>query len=171
MVSSSASKSMNKGQINWAKHGYMPPARKHNLSLVGLTGILRAQAKVYVATNDFSSTINAGARSVLTNITKIQYNKINIVGIALISETNTDWRLKLYKQDTGMVAAYNSDTYIGDIEITSPSATTGSYYEGSAEASIFYWDADNSNEIHIIAENIGANNSKLFVNILYTEAD
>jgi hypothetical protein len=141
-------------------------------SVVGLTAVIRNQSRVFVITDDFSTTIAAGARSSLTNIPGVLFNSICIVGIAVISEANTDWRIKFYKKDTGIVAAYNSDTYIGDLEITSLSATAGAYFEGSVEASLFYWDADMTNEIHVIAENIGAvNTSKLFLNILYTEAD
>lgn len=141
-------------------------------SVVGLTGIIRNQSRVFVVTKDISTTVAAGARSALTNITGVLYSSINIVGIALISEANTDWRIKFYKRDTGIVTTYITDTYIGDIEITSLSATASTYFEGSAESNLFYWDADQTNEIHVIAENIGqVNTSKLFINILYTEAD
>jgi hypothetical protein len=141
-------------------------------SVVGLTAVIRNQARVFVVTNDFSITIAAGARSALTNIPGVLFNSICIVGVAVVSEANTDWRIKFYKKDTGIVSAYNSDTYIGDVEVASLSGTAGAYFEGSVEASLFYWDADMTNEIHVIAENIGAvNTSKLVLNILYTEAD
>jgi hypothetical protein len=141
-------------------------------SVVGLTAVIRNQARVFVVTNDFSITIAAGARSALTNIPGVLFNSICIVGVAVVSEANTDWRIKFYKKDTGIVSAYNSDTYIGDVEVASLSETAGAYFEGSVEASLFYWDADMTNEIHVIAENIGAvNTSKLVLNILYTEAD
>ncbi len=141
-------------------------------SVVGLTAVIRNQSRVFVITNDFSTTIAAGARSALTNIPGVLFNSICVVGVAVISEANTDWRIKFYKKDTGIVGAYNSDTYIGDVEIISLSATAGAYYEGSVESALFYWDADMTNEIHVIAENIGqVNTSKLFLNILYTEAD
>lgn len=141
-------------------------------SIVGLTAVIRNQGRVFIVTQDFSTTIAAGARSTLINITGILYNSICIVGVAYISEANTDWRIKFYKRDTGIVTTYATDTYIGDIEIKSPSATASTYYEGSAEANLYYWDADQTNEIHVIAENIGnTNTSKLFLNILYTGAD
>lgn len=143
------------------------------VSVVSLLGNLRAQGKLWVKTNDFSVTIAAGARSSLTNITGIgPFNKINIVGVAIVSEANTDWRIKFYQNDTGIGAAYNSDTYLGDVEITSLSTTASTYYEGSVESSLYYWDADQTNEIHIILENIGAvNTSKAFLKILYVEAE
>lgn len=141
-------------------------------SVVGLTAVIRNQSRVFVVTKDFSTTIAAGARSALTDITGVLFNSICIVGVAVISEANTDWRIKFYKKDTGIAAAYNSDTYIGDIEVESLSTTAGAYFEGSMESSIFYWDSDMTGEIHVIAENIGqVNTSKLFLNILYTEAD
>ncbi len=140
-------------------------------SIVGLTGIIRNQERVFVITHDFSTTIPAGSRSLITNIPGVLYNSICIVGVALISEANTNWRIKFYKKDTGIVNAYNTDTYIGDIEITTLSPTANTYYEGSAESTIYYWDADMTTEIHVIAENIGSVTSKLFLNILYTEAD
>ncbi len=144
-----------------------------DVSIVGLTGLLRNQGKVWVTTVDFSVTIAAGARSALTNITGIgPFSKIYITGVAAVSEANTDWRIKFYKKDTGIVAAYNTDTYIGDVEIASLSATASSYYEGSVECLIPYWDQDGTYEIHLIAENIGqVNTSKLFLNIMYSEAD
>jgi hypothetical protein len=143
-----------------------------DVSIVGLTGIVRNQGRIWNMTNDFSSTIASGARSSLTNITGIgPFNKMFIIGVAIVSEANTNWRIKFYKKDTGIGAAYNTDTYIGDVEITSLSSTAGSYFEGSVECSIPYWDADNSNEIHIIVENIGTLTSKLFINILFSEAD
>jgi hypothetical protein len=141
-------------------------------SVVGLTAVIRNQSRVFIITNDFSTTIAAGARSALTNIPGVLFNSLCIVGVAVISENNTDWRIKFYKKDTGIVTAYNNDNHIGDVEICSLSATASTYYEGSVESSLFYWDADMTNEIHVIAENIGAvNTSKLFLNILYTEAD
>jgi hypothetical protein len=141
-------------------------------SVVGLTAIVRNQGRVFVITRDFSTTIAAGARSALTNIPGVLFNSICIVGAAIVSEANTDWRIKFYKKDTGIVSAYNNDTYIGDLEVTSLSPTASTYFEGSVEAGLFYWDQDMTNEIHVIAENIGqVNTSKLFLNILYTEAD
>ncbi len=140
-------------------------------SVVGLTAVIRNQERVFVVTKDIAS-VAAGARSALTNITGVLYSSICIVGVAVVSELNTDWRIKFYKRDTGIAAAYNSDTYIGDIEVASLSATTSTYFEGSVESNLYYWDADMTNEIHVIAENIGqANASKLYLNILYTEAD
>ena len=143
------------------------------VSVVGFTGALKNQGKIWLTTVDFSVTIASGARSALTNITSIgPFSKIYIVGIAAISEINTDWRIKFYKKDSGIgVATYNSDTYVGDVEITSLSATASTFYEGSVECSIPYWDADGTNEIHLIAENIGQTTSKLFLNIFYSQAD
>ncbi len=142
------------------------------VSIVGFTGLLKNQGKIWLTTVDFSVTIAGGARSALTNITSIgPFVKLYIVGIAAISEANTDWRIKFYKQDTGIGAAYNSDTYVGDVEIASLSATASTYYEGSVECEIPYWDNDGTNEIHLIAENIGQTTSKLFLNIFYSQAD
>lgn len=147
-----------------------PRASEETLALIKAR--FENRASVFVATNDFSSTINAGARSALVNIPGVPFNSIRIVGVAAISELNTDWRLKFYKKDTGIAAAYNSDTYIGDLEVVSLSPTEDTYFEGSVEANLHYWDADMTGEIHVIAENIGpVNNSKLFLNILYIEAD
>lgn len=141
-----------------------------DVSMVALDQSIRGQGRVFVKTNDFSVTIAAGARSALTNLI-VLYNKLRIIGVAVVSEANTNWRIKFYSKDTGIVSAYNSDTYIGDVEITSLSATAGTYFEGSVESNLFYSDADQTNEIHLIAENIGSVTSKLFVSILYAQAD
>ena len=142
------------------------------VSIVQSTTTIKNQGRIWLTTVDFSNTIAGGARSALTNITSIgPFNKIYIVGIAAVSEVNTDWRIKFYKKDTGIGAAYNSDTYVGDVEIASLSATASTYYEGSVECEIPYWDADGTYEIHLIAENIGQTTSKLFLNIFYSEAD
>lgn len=142
------------------------------VSVVSLLGSLKAQGKVWILTKDISTTVAAGARSSIQHIDRIgPFNKLYITGVAIVSEANTNWRIKFYKKDTGIVAAYNTDTYIGDVEITSPSATAGSYYEGSVECSIPYWDQDQTNEIHLIAENIGQVTSKVFINIIFTEAE
>jgi len=142
------------------------------VSVVGFTGALKNQGKIWLTTVDFSVTIAGGARSALTNITSIgPFVKLYIVGIAAISEANTNWRIKFYKKDTGIVAAYNTDTYVGDVEIASLSATASTFYEGSVECAIPYWDADGTNEIHLIVENIGQTTSKLFLNIFYSQAD
>jgi len=142
-----------------------------DVSVVALEQSIRGQGRVFVKTSDISTTVAAGARSALTNITGLQYNKLNILGVAVVSEVNTNWRIKFYRKDTGIVSAYNNDTYIGDLEIASLSATAGAYFEGSVEANLFYWDADQTNEIHFIAENIGSVTSKVFVSILYAQAD
>ena len=121
---------------------------------------------------NFSATINAGARSALTHITRIgPFNKLYITGVAVSSEVNTTWRIKFYKKDTGIVTTYANNTFIGDVEITSLSATASTYFEGSVECLIPYWDQDQTNEIHIIAENTGQTNSKVFVNIIFSDAD
>lgn len=142
-----------------------------DVSVVALEQSIRGQGRVFIKTKDFSTTIAAGARSGLTNITGLQYNKLNILGVAVVSEANTNWRIKFYSKDTGIVSAYNNDTYIGDLEITSLSATAGTYFEGSVESNLFYSDADQTNEIHLISENIGSVTSKVFVSILYAQAD
>ena len=142
------------------------------VSIVQSTTEIKNQGRIWLTTVDFSTTIAGGARSALTNITNIgPFVKLYIVGIAAISEANTNWRIKFYKKDTGIVAAYNTDTYVGDVEITSLSTTASTYYEGSVECSIPYWDNDGTNEIHLIAENIGQTTSKLFLNIFYSQAD
>ncbi len=142
------------------------------VSVVSLLGSLRAQGRVWVLTTDISTTVAAGARSPIAHITRIgPFNKIYITGVALVSEANTNWRIKFYKRDTGIVAAYNTDTYIGDVEVASLSATASTYYEGSVECSIPYWDNDQTNEIHLIAENIGQVTSKVFINILFVDAE
>ncbi len=142
-----------------------------DVSVVALNQSIRGQGRVFVKSRDISTTVAAGARSALTNLTGILYNKLRIIGVAVVSEVNTNWRIKFYSRDTGIVSAYNSDTYIGDLEIASLSATENAYFEGSVESDLYYWDADNSNEIHIIAENIGSVTSKVFVSILYAQAD
>jgi hypothetical protein len=142
------------------------------VSIVQSTTTIKNQGKIWLTTFDFSTTIAGGARSTLSDITNIgPFVKLYIVGIAAISEANTDWRIKFYKRDTGIGAAYNTDTYVGDVEIASLSSTADTYYEGSVECSIPYWDADGTNEIHLIAENIGQTTSKLFLNIFYSQAD
>jgi len=142
------------------------------VSVVSLLGSLRAQGRIWVLTKDISTTVAAGARSLIQHIDRIgPFNKLYITGVALVSEANTNWRIKFYKRDTGIVGAYNTDTYIGDVEIASLSATAGAYYEGSVECSIPYWDQDKTNEIHFIAENIGQVTSKVFVNIIFTDAE
>lgn len=142
-----------------------------DVSMVALEQSIRGQGRVFIKTSDISITVAAGARSALTNITGLQYNKLKILGVAVVSEANTNWRIKFYSKDTGIVSAYNNDTYIGDLEITSLSATAGSYFEGSVESNLFYWDADQTNEIHFIVENTGSVTSKLFVTISYAQAD
>lgn len=145
-----------------------------DVSVVGLTAIIRNQNRVWVTSYNFSTTIAAGARSALTNITSIgPFNKICIVGISTSSDANTNWRFKFYSKDTGVVTTYSDNTYIGELEVILPSvnAAASPAYEASVESNLYYWDADNTNEIHIIAENTGSNTSKVLVRILYTEAD
>lgn len=144
------------------------------VSIVSLLGNIRAQGKVWVFENDFSTTIAAGARSSLTNITNIgEFNKLLIVGVSTSSEANTNWRVKFYSKDTGVGTAYGSNTYIGDVELTSPSvnAAASPSYEASVESNLYYWDQDKTNEIHFIMENIGSVTSKVLVRILFVEAE
>ena len=141
------------------------------VSIVGSLGLIGSQTTIWMIKNDFSTTIAAGARSALTNIVNVgPFIKIYIVGIAISSEANTNWRVKFYSKDTGIGATYDLDTYLGDVEIASLSATAGTFYEGSVECAIPYWDYDGTYEIHMILENIGSVTSKALVTILYSEA-
>ncbi len=142
------------------------------VSVVSLLGSLKLQGRIWVLTKDFSTTIAAGARSAITHIDRIgPFNKLYITGVAVSSEANTNWRIKFYKKDTGIITTYANNTYIGDVEIASLSATASTYFEGSVECSIPYWDEDKTNEIHIIVENIGQLTSKVLVNIIFSDAD
>ncbi len=142
-----------------------------DISIVALSQAIRNQERMFIKQNDFSTTIAAGARSALTNLTGILYNKICIVGLAISSEANTDWRIKFYRKDTGVVTTYATNTYCGELEITNLSANATPSYEGDVEANLYYEDKDLSNEIHLIAENIGSVTSKVLITISYTASD
>ena len=146
-----------------------------DLSVVSLAQVIRGSARIFARTHDFSGTINAGARSALTNITGVIYNKICIVGASVSSEFNTNWRIKFYRRDTGAGAAYNSNTLSGILEIASLTSNVNAVFEGNVDASLFYEDADSPtgslHEIHLIMENMGAVNSRVFLTLYYTEAD
>lgn len=146
-----------------------------DLSIVSLNQTIRNQGRIMRRTYDFSATINAGSRSALTNITGVVYNKIGIVGVSVSSEFNTNWRLKFYSKDTGVNTVYNNNTFSGALDITGLSANANTVYEGDVEADLYYEDADSptgsDHEIHVIVENTGGTNSKVFITIFYVEAD
>lgn len=142
-----------------------------DVSIVALNQAIRGQGRVFKKNHTISTTVNAASRSALQNVTGILYNQLRIVGISVSSEYNTNWRIKFYSKDTGIVTAYSDNTYIGELQIVALSSNANSVYEGDVESDLFYIDSDNTNEIHLIAENIGANNSKLYLTIMYTEAD
>ena len=126
---------------------------------------------VHTTVYDFSTTINSGARSPDTNITGLYSNKIKIVGVAVSSESDTDWRVKFYSQDTFDGAGYDSNTFIGNVEITALSAEATGNYVGDVETDLYYVDSDTSKELHVILENSGANNSKAYLTILYLNVE
>jgi len=142
-----------------------------DVSIVALNQVIRNQGRIFVKTHNFSTTIAAGARSALTDLTGILYSKICIVGLAVSSEANTDWRIKFYGKDTGVVTTYATNTYYGELEITNLSANATPSYEGDVEANLYYEDKDLTNEIHLIAENIGSVTSKVFIKIFYVASD
>lgn len=142
-----------------------------DVSIVALSQAIRGQGRVFKKLHTISTTVNAGARSALQNVTGILYNQLKIVGLAVSSEYNTNWRIKFYSKDTGVATVYSDNTYIGELEIVSLSSNANSVYEGDVESDLFYIDSDNTNEIHLIAENIGSTNSRLYLTILYVEAD
>jgi len=144
-----------------------------DVSMVALEQSIRGQGRVFVKANDFTTTIAAGGRSALTNLTNILYSKIKIIGISVSSEADTNWRFKFYSKDTGVVTDYATNTFIGDIEVINPSvnAAAAPSYEAGVESNLYYWDQDGTNEIHFIAENTGSVTSKVLVRILYAEAD
>lgn len=142
-----------------------------DVSIVALTQAIRGQGRIFKKNLTISTTVNAGARSAIQNVTGILYNQLQIVGLSISSEFNTNWRIKFYSKDTGIVTAYNNNTYIGELQVVSLSPNANSVYEGDVESDLFYIDSDNTNEIHLIAENIGATNSELYITILYVEAD
>jgi len=146
-----------------------------DLSVVSLAQVIRGSARIFARTSNFSATINAGARSALTNITAVVYYKICIVGVAVSSEFNTNWRIKFYRRDTGAGVAYDNNTFSGALEIASLTPNANNIFEGEVEASLFYEDADSptgsAHEIHVIMENMGAVNSKVLLTLYYTEAD
>lgn len=142
-----------------------------DVSIVALNQAIRNQNRIFIKQKDFSTTIDAGSRSSLTNLTGILYSKICIVGLAVSSEANTDWRIKFYRKDTGVVTSYVTNTYCGELEITNLSANATPSYEGDVEASLYYEDKDLTNEIHLIAENIGSVTSKVLITIFYVASD
>lgn len=128
--------------------------------------------KLYIITKDFSSTINAGARSTDTNITGLKAkDKIKIVGVVISSENDTNWRVKFYSRDSFDGTTYVTNTFSGNIEVTSLTANAVGNYEGDCESDLFYQDKDRTKELHIILENSGAVNSKAFLTFLYVKAD
>lgn len=145
-----------------------------DVSMVALEQSLRNQGRISRRTNDFSATINAGARSSLTNITGVLYNNIRIVGVSVSSEANTNWRVKFYRNDTGAGTVYNDNSFCGSLDITGLTSNANSIFEGDVEANLFYEDADSPagsmHEIHLIIENTGGSNSKVFLTIFYTGA-
>lgn len=142
-----------------------------DVSIVSLNQAIRGQGRVFKKSYTISTTVNAGARSALQNVTGILYNSLRIVGLVISSEYNTNWRIKFYSNDTGVATTYINNTYIGELEIVSLSSNANSVYEGDVESDLYYIDNDNTNEIHLIAENIGSTNSRLQLSILYAEAD
>lgn len=127
--------------------------------------------KLYSVSHDFSTTINSGTRSADVNITGLKANKIRIIGLIASSENDTTWRAKFYFRDVFDSLAYNTNTFGGNIEMTSLSSNANLNYEGDCEASLFYQDKDRTKEVHVILENMGKANSKCFLTILYNKAD
>jgi len=142
-----------------------------DVSIVALNQAIRGQGRVFKKNHTISTTVNAGARSSIQNVTGILYNRTKITGLAISSEHNTNWRIKFYSKDIGAATVYSNNTYIGELQVVSLSSNANSVYEGDVESDLFYADSDNTNEIHLIAENTGATNSKLYLTILYVEAD
>lgn len=129
------------------------------------------EAIVYTTVYDFSATINAGARSPDTNITGLYSNKTKIVGVAISSENDTDWRVKFYSEDTFDGTGYDSNTFIGNVEITILTADATGNYVGDDEMDLYYVDTDTTKELHVILENFGANNSKAYLTVLYVNVE
>ena len=120
---------------------------------------------IYSVTNDFSVTVNAAARSADTSIAGLISNKIKIVGVAITSENDTDWRIKFYSGSTFDGSTYATSAFMGHIELSSLSANAVGAYEGDAEAELCIETA--SNTLYVILENYGSNNSKAFLTFCY----
>lgn len=120
---------------------------------------------VYAVTNDFSVTINAGNRSADTSITGLESNKIKIIGVAVSSENDTDWRVKFYSSSTFDGTTYADNTFMGNIELYSFSSNAVGAYEADAEAELCI--STSSNTLYVILENFGSNNSKAYLTVCY----
>lgn len=68
-------------------------------------------------------------------------------------------------------ADYNTNSFIGNIEILPLSPNATGCYEGSQEANLYYQDKSRANELHVIAENIGLITSAVSITFLYTKAE